>query len=510
MVAGPFKPSAFAWDQEWVAPGYVTRPGTAIISDLTAERFGGSSVHLQLSAGSDCVLLARVFQSQAGEPFDLVDLEAEVSLLGRQEGCVEVDAQALAQEFLRQYFGRVAAVNEACVLEREGHQLLLRVSATNTLNPSEQEECIGYHCYRGLVTPDTQVYLVEVPGGIAAEDFASAATRKGDSGAEQEAATGAAEGLDDAAGPAREGHGRTAGDGGANGGMHSAQTVLQQQQQRRRQQQQRRQQCCAPPGAGLRGSCKSSGVAPAVGALPQSALQGRTHVKLRNARKRDAVASSGNTVKVITNDGEWFSVKRKLLRSCITLTTALRSEGEAGLEITVDVDTLTFDRVLIFLEAEALGKPQPSFAGHLIPPLLQAAGKLGLRSLQEFCHRTLGEMEARVRVHSLEEIQGRNSQGECLLVMDGMVLDVTRWLPQHPGGSAIITRHALNIDCSRLFELYHHSRESFLYLQEFYVGEVRPDDRANLPLKEPSADFLQQLREYTSWRLQPEEINTAA
>ena len=39
-------------------------------------------------------------------------------------------------------------------------------------------------------------------------------------------------------------------------------------------------------------------------------------------------------------------------------------------------------RVLIFLEAEALGRAPPSFAPHFIPPLLEAAQRLGLRSLE--------------------------------------------------------------------------------------------------------------------------------
>ncbi len=54
----------------------------------------------------------------------------------------------------------------------------------------------------------------------------------------------------------------------------------------------------------------------------------------------------------------------------------------------------------------------------------------------------------------------------------GMVLDVTRWLPEHPGGATIIPKQSLNLDCARFFEVYHSSRESFLYLREFYVGEL--------------------------------------
>ena len=39
-------------------------------------------------------------------------------------------------------------------------------------------------------------------------------------------------------------------------------------------------------------------------------------------------------------------------------------------------------RVLIFLEAEALGQAPPDFAVHLLGDLLHAAQTLGLRSLQ--------------------------------------------------------------------------------------------------------------------------------
>lgn len=39
------------------------------------------------------------------------------------------------------------------------------------------------------------------------------------------------------------------------------------------------------------------------------------------------------------------------------------------------------------------------------------------------------------------------------LLLDGMVLDVGRWLPEHPGGATIIPAQALDCDCSRFFEV---------------------------------------------------------
>ena len=48
---------------------------------------------------------------------------------------------------------------------------------------------------------------------------------------------------------------------------------------------------------------------------------------------------------VVTADGEVFPVKRKLLRSCISLTQAVRDTTQASVQLD-SVDTLVFDRWL--------------------------------------------------------------------------------------------------------------------------------------------------------------------
>jgi hypothetical protein len=63
-----------------------------------------------------------------------------------------------------------------------------------------------------------------------------------------------------------------------------------------------------------------------------------------SCRQRPAAGPSRSTLTVRTSDGEWFPVKRKLLRPCIALTKAVRLEAEGEAEVSVDVDTCTFDR----------------------------------------------------------------------------------------------------------------------------------------------------------------------
>ena len=91
--------------------------------------------------------------------------------------------------------------------------------------------------------------------------------------------------------------------------------------------------------------------------------------------------------------------------------------------------------------------------------------------------------------------------------MDGMVLDISRWIDEHPGGASIIPTQALNIDCTIFFEMYHVSRQSFLYLKSFYIGELAPEDAATLRSStkgvEASQGFIDALRSYTrEWRVQ--------
>lgn len=364
-----------------------------------------------------CVSLMRFTAPTGHRAIDLDDLELEVVLLDGSRGShLTLDGRHLIGHFLSAYIGLIVAVNDLCVFplgsdsaedstQSVNPDVVLRVVACNTLPEGTRLDTVGYHCYRGIVRPETIIYI-------------SQGSMNDDNGQDQ----------------------------------------------------------------------------------AQSRIAGRRSFTLVNPKIRPPSDISAKTriINVLTSDGEWFPVHKTLLRPCIALTGAIRTQA-AGVEVGINVDTCTFDRVLLFLESRALGKAPPAFGVHLLPDLLQASRCLGLGALQSYCESRLGDAAARRRWHRLEEITRRNSAGECLLVMDQMVFDVTRWLPEHPGGDTIIPWQALNLDCSRFFEVYHASRESFLYLKEFYVGELVPGDVLKLPRppEEPSEDFLMQLREYT-------------
>ena len=74
----------------------------------------------------------------------------------------------------------------------------------------------------------------------------------------------------------------------------------------------------------------------------------------------------------------------------------------------------------------------------------------------DLCLKRKGAFKERVRKDAIrfEEVIKRNDAGECLIYVDGMVFDITRWLPQHPGGNRIIPKQALNKDATRFVVLF--------------------------------------------------------
>lgn len=216
------------------------------------------------------------------------------------------------------------------------------------------------------------------------------------------------------------------------------------------------------------------------------------------------------TLTVNTTDEEYFQVHPALLKSCISLNRAIRhatQEGTAAVD--VPVDCLTMDKVLIYLETVARGRsyePDIATAEQLRP----AALALGCRSLLEICDAVLDNFCARRRVFRFSEVVEHNrTPAGCWILLDGMVLDVERWLPEHPGGATIIPAQARNVDATVFFELFHASRESFTLCREFYIGEVGDIDVPSIPLPsslsglpnsdgKASEDFINQLRAFCS------------
>ena len=135
------------------------------------------------------------------------------------------------------------------------------------------------------------------------------------------------------------------------------------------------------------------------------------HYELLEPVKRPPGRSFSDIVNIFCNDEEMFPVREKLLTPCIKLTSVVasglgkyrvkngqvqgdQSSNEGPVETKVDIDCLTFDRCLLYLESECRGKGEDhDFEAVYNEDMLDAAKKLGCRGLEDLCMKKMGAFE---------------------------------------------------------------------------------------------------------------------
>ncbi|MBN1151167.1 cytochrome b5 domain-containing protein [candidate division WOR-3 bacterium] len=82
-----------------------------------------------------------------------------------------------------------------------------------------------------------------------------------------------------------------------------------------------------------------------------------------------------------------------------------------------------------------------------------------------------------IKYFTVEEVQSHSSEGDCWMVIDGKVYDVTEFVAAHPGGSAIL--EGCGKDATELFDTRPmgsgtpHSERAREMLKKYYLGELR-------------------------------------
>ena len=74
---------------------------------------------------------------------------------------MQVDATKLRQVLSKQLFQRIVAASELVLVHIDGLAVIVRITDVHNLDEEARQEAVSYHCYRGLVTPDTIISLVE-------------------------------------------------------------------------------------------------------------------------------------------------------------------------------------------------------------------------------------------------------------------------------------------------------------------------------------------------------------
>ncbi|XP_072278677.1 cytochrome b5 type B [Pyxicephalus adspersus] len=89
-----------------------------------------------------------------------------------------------------------------------------------------------------------------------------------------------------------------------------------------------------------------------------------------------------------------------------------------------------------------------------------------------------GGQDPEVTYYTLEEVQKRNSAKELWLVIHGRVYDITSFVEEHPGGEEVLFEQA-GADATESFEDVGHSVDAREMLNQYYIGDLHPDDCKN-------------------------------
>jgi len=230
-------------------------------------------------------------------------------------------------------------------------------------------------------------------------------------------------------------------------------------------------------------------------------------VQILGARHLPEGTLPEDVIHITTSDDEWFPVRRILLASCLNLTkyvqagrgkykdtpTAYLRKSErspdapdGGIHCKVEIDCCTFDRVLLFIMSQ-LFPDDYKFALELSETnsLSNAAEVLGLLALSDLCASQLSSFASRVRKDKyirFNEVKKRNEGNELLIIVDGMVLDISRWIDEHPGKllhsllsqMLMLILYPHHVSCCTFFSrrAVHHTNTSVEYRLHLFFRNV--------------------------------------
>ena len=84
--------------------------------------------------------------------------------------------------------------------------------------------------------------------------------------------------------------------------------------------------------------------------------------------------------------------------------------------------------------------------------------------------KTKTKTKTKTKYYTLNEVKKHSAKNDAWIVIDEKVYNVTKWIPNHPGGDIIM--HGVGTDASKMFKDYNHSTGARKRLQKFYIGDL--------------------------------------
>ncbi|CEF68838.1 Cytochrome b5 [Strongyloides ratti] len=91
------------------------------------------------------------------------------------------------------------------------------------------------------------------------------------------------------------------------------------------------------------------------------------------------------------------------------------------------------------------------------------------------------------KIYKREEVKEHTTASSCWIIINNQVLDVTKFLDEHPGGCEVLLEHAGN-DATEAFEDVGHSTDARQMLPEYILGDVVEEEKWAYTTSKKSTD----------------------
>jgi acyl-lipid (8-3)-desaturase len=78
------------------------------------------------------------------------------------------------------------------------------------------------------------------------------------------------------------------------------------------------------------------------------------------------------------------------------------------------------------------------------------------------------KVKHKFNTYTLNEVAKHNTKSDAWIVVDGIVADITKWIPLHPGGQIIMK--GVGRDASKLFHSMKHDSYAIQKLKKYQIG----------------------------------------
>lgn len=72
----------------------------------------------------------------------------------------------------------------------------------------------------------------------------------------------------------------------------------------------------------------------------------------------------------------------------------------------------------------------------------------------------------------MDEVKLHHTEGDCWIIIEGKVYDVSTYMDDHPGGKEIFIENSNGKDATEEYENADHTRRAKQMLKNYYVGEL--------------------------------------